>query len=307
MDETVNISQTAKTPANVNRRFWKEVKGYLEALLIAFFIVTFLFNTVGVVGSSMNPSLDGGPENSDVLSSLLSGDRVFIPKYDNWLRRFGLLGTFQRGDIVVVREPKNSPSAKESWRRTFFIKRVIGIAGDRVHIEAGQVYVNDYPVDQTFITRSEDVIPARVDFPVVVQENGKVTDMVFEYLELGGGKTVLELPNSRLYPQPIPIGDPAIQFYYKSIVDSLAPLSDNAPENQAFILDVIVPQGHYFVMGDNREIGGSEDSRYFGTVPLWSISGKASAVIWPPRRNGDWNWRNLSPPDAFSQIPDVVQ
>ncbi len=302
MDDAVNVSSTVKTTPSVNRRFWKEVRGYLEALLIAFFIVTFLFNTVGVVGSSMNPSLNGGPDNSDILSSLLAGDRVFIPKYDNWLRRFGFLGPYSRGDIVVVREPANSPSV-EGWRRMFFIKRVIGIPGDRVRIDAGQVYVNDYPIDQTFITRSNIVIPAPVDFPVVVQEKGQVTDMVFEYLELENGKTVLELPNTKLYPQPIPLGDPAIQFYYKTIFESLAPLPENAPENQPFILDLVVPKSHYFVMGDNREVGGSEDLRYFGAVPLWSIAGKASTVIWPPRRNDDWNWRKLTPPETFKDIP----
>lgn len=289
---------------NVNRRFWKEIRGYFEALAIAFFIVTFIFNTVGVVGSSMTPSLDGGVDNDNKLQTLLSGDRVFIPKYDNWLRRLGMLGHYSRGDIVVVREPPNSPSAQNSWRRLFFIKRVIGIPGDRVRIEAGQVYVNDYPIDQTFITASQQITPAMVDFPVVVQENGKVTDMVFEYLEQPDGQTVLELPNSNLYPHPVPVNDTAVQFYYKSTIEALAPLPDNAPENQPFILDLLVPEGHYFVMGDNREMGGSEDSRYFGPVPLWAIGGKASAVIWPPRRHGEWNWRSLTPPETFNYVPD---
>lgn len=300
MDDSVKLSQASRS-INVNRRFWKDIRGYLEALVIAFLIVTFGVNTVGVMGSSMQPSLDGGPDQSDMLSSLFAGDRILIPKYDNWLRRFGVFGAYSRGDIVVVREPKNSPSA-QGWRRLFFIKRVIGIPGDRVHIEAGQVYINNYPVDQTFITRQ--IAPARVDFPVVVQEKGKVTDMVFDYLELGEGQAILELPRSGMYPQPIPINDPAIQFYYKGVLDSLAPLPENAPENQPFILDMIVPAGHYFVMGDNREMGGSEDSRYFGPIPLWSIAGKASAVIWPPMREGDWNWRKLTPPETFKNIPD---
>ncbi len=301
MNKTLERSQP-KLP-NANQRFWRDIKGFVEAILIAFLIVTFVFNTVGVVGGSMKPNLNGGPENSDILSSLLAGDRVFIPKYDNWLRRFGILGDYSRGDIVVVREPKNSPGAQDSWRRLFFIKRVIGIPGDRIRIEAGQVYVNDYPIDQTFITQNTRVIPAKVDFPVVVQQHGKVTDMVFEYLDIGG-RTVLELPNSNLYPQPVPIGDPALQFYYQGVYESLAPVPSDAPENEPFILDLVVPEGHYFVMGDNREMGGSEDSRYFGPVPLWSIAGKASAVVWPPRRNGDWNWRNLTPPAAFSEIPN---
>ena len=105
-------------------RFWTEVRGYAEALAIAFLVVTFVFNTVGVVGSSMRPTLNGGSGGS-VLQSLLTGDRVFIPKYDTWLRRAGVLGPFPRGDIVVVREPANAPTAQERDRRPFFIKRVI--------------------------------------------------------------------------------------------------------------------------------------------------------------------------------------
>ena len=273
MDDTA-VSRTASASMNVNRRFWKEIRGYLEALAIAFCIVTFIFNTVGVVGSSMKPSLNGGVDNDNILQSLLSGDRVFIPKYDNWLRRLGVLGDYSRGDIVVVREPDNSPSSQGSWRRLFFIKRVIGIPGDHIRIEAGQVYVNNYPIDQTFITYSQQVIPAAVDFPVVVQEDGHITDMVFEYLELQDGQTVLELPNANLYPQPIPTSDPAVQFYYKTVLAGLAPLPKDAPENQPFILDTIVPKGYYFVMGDNREMGGSEDSRYFGPVPFGLLVAK---------------------------------
>ncbi len=303
MDESAKLSQ-ASVGVNVNRRFWKEIRGYLEALAIAFCIVTFVFNTVGVVGSSMTPNLNGGVDNDNILQSLLSGDRVFIPKYDNWLRRLGVLGDYSRGDIVVVREPDNSPSSQDTWRKMFFIKRIIGIPGDHVRIEAGQVFVNDYPIDQTFITYSQQVIPAALDFPVVVQEDGHITDMVFEYLELQDGQTVLELPNSKLYPQPIPISDPAVQFYYKTTFESLAPLPANAPENEPFILDLIVPEGQYFVMGDNREMGGSEDSRYFGPIPLWAIGGKASAIIWPPQRSGQWNWRKLTPPETFKDIPE---
>ena len=54
-----------------------------------------------------------------------TGDRVFIPKFDTWLRRLGVLGEYDRGDIVVVREPENAPSLRTQNRRSFFIKRVI--------------------------------------------------------------------------------------------------------------------------------------------------------------------------------------
>jgi len=47
---------------------------------------------------------------------------------------------------------------------------------------------------------------------------------------------------------------------------------------------VKVPQGHLFVLGDNR--GNSEDSRYFGFVPVQNVLGKAFLIYWPPGRIG---------------------
>jgi signal peptidase I len=45
--------------------------------------------------------------------------------------------------------------------------------------------------------------------------------------------------------------------------------------------EYVVPEGHIFVVGDNRSLGGSEDSRYFGPVPLSSVIGTGGYVIWP--------------------------
>ena len=56
-----------KPKATLSQRFWAEVRGYAEALAIAFLIVTFVFNTVGVVGSSMRPNLDGGVGSQNII------------------------------------------------------------------------------------------------------------------------------------------------------------------------------------------------------------------------------------------------
>lgn len=297
-------SQTPKPTAG--ERFWAEVRGYAEALVIAFLVVTFLFNTVGVVGSSMRPNLDGGVGSRNLLQSLLTGDRVFIPKYDTWLRRAGVLGDYRRGEIVVVREPANAPSAQERDRRPFFIKRVIAQPGDRVQIAAGQAVVNGHEIDQGFITSTNEITPDAEDFPVIVQENGEVTGMVVNFASSLRGTAYPRLPDHDAYPSALPVDDPRIQLYYGKVLASLAPIPADAPEGSPFLHEFIVPEAHYWVMGDNRQAarGGSEDSRYFGPIPGITIAGRATAIIWPPRRDGDWNWRALRPPDAFEAVPE---
>jgi signal peptidase I len=281
-------------PKNPSQRFWQEVRGYAEALLVAFLIVTFVFTTVGVVGSSMRPTLDGG--NGQLPQALFTGDRVFIPKFDTWLRRLGILGEYDRGDIVVVREPENAPSLQVQTRRSFFIKRVVARPGDRLRIDNGQVYVNGTAIDQSFITESGEITPDPIDFPVVTVQGGQVVG--FEglipgtYDPVSGG--------------PAPIESEETQFFYGGTLDALAPIPANAAEGEPFLHELVIPEGHYFVMGDNRQSsrGGSEDSRYFGPVESIAIAGQATAVIWPPRRDDGWNWRLLQPPEAFEEIPE---
>jgi signal peptidase I len=294
----------APAPLTGRQRFWREVRGYAEALAIAFLVVTFVFNTVGVVGSSMRPNLDGGVGSSNILRSLLTGDRVFIPKYDTWLRRAGLLGPYERGDIIVVRDPPNSPSALETGQRPFFIKRIVAIGGDRLRIEAGQVIVNGHAIDQGFITLTGEITPDPQDFPVLTARDGEVEGLVIRLHATPTGTAYPDLPVSGFYPAPVPIDDPRVQLYYGATLDSLAPLPD-VSDGTPFIHDLIVPEGHYFIMGDNRQRsrGGSEDSRVFGPVRALTVAGKATAIIWPPQRDGEWNWRVLAPPAAFDAVP----
>lgn len=287
-----------KTPDNQpktpSQRFWQEVRGYAEALIVAYLIVTFVFTTVGVVGSSMRPTLNGG--SGQLPASLFTGDRVFIPKFETWLRRMGVMGEYDRGDIVVVREPANAPSLLEQRRRTFFIKRVIGQPGDHLQIREGQVILNGEPLDQSFISSTGEITPDPLNYPVVTAENGEIVG--FQGL-IGGTYD----------PQtggPAPVDGQEMQFFYGSTIAALEPVPANTPDDEPYLSEIIIPEGHYFVMGDNRQSskGGSEDSRYFGPVESIAIAGQATAVIWPPRRDGVWNWRLLNPPAAFDEVPE---
>ncbi|SMB92562.1 signal peptidase I [Deinococcus hopiensis] len=106
--------------------------------------------------------------------------------------------------------------------------------------------------------------------------------------------------------------------------DTESDLANNAASAAAGILqdqpEITVPEGHYFVMGDNRTAGGSEDSRLFGTVPRRDVAGRAAAVIWPIMRKQNvkydctaghvdsfsgpnvLNWRALARPEAFGAL-----
>lgn len=285
-------------PLTFQQRFWREVRGYAEALAIAFLVVTFLFTTVGVVGTSMEPNLDGGNGRGNVLQALLTGDRVFIPKFDTWLRRAGLLGNYERGAVVVLREPATAPTALESGKRNFFIKRIVGVPGDRIRIERGQVYVNDVAIDQGFITDSGTVRVAAVDFPEVIVRDGAVSALVMGFETTPKGNAVPMLPMGGFAPASVSVDDPRVQLFYGNVLKNVEVPAGTA-EGTPVVLNMVVPAGHYFVMGDNRSAGGSEDSRYFGPVEAMAIAGRATAVIWPPRRDGEWNFRGLPAPAAF--------
>ncbi len=106
------------------------VRDLVISLGISAFIIIFLYQPVKVEGTSMMPSLD-------------DQERIFVNKF------VYRLGSVHRGDIVDFHYPRD-PSKS-------FIKRVVGLSGDRVRIEAGQVYVNGKSLDEDYVP------PAYVD------------------------------------------------------------------------------------------------------------------------------------------------
>jgi len=94
------------------------------SLAISGFIIIFLYQPVKVEGTSMMPGLD-------------DQERIFINKFVYRLE------PIERGDIIVFRYPRD-PSKS-------YIKRVIGVAGDRVRIEDGQVYLNGHRLREPYV------------------------------------------------------------------------------------------------------------------------------------------------------------
>src|SRR5262244_1936652 len=94
------------------------------SLAISTFIIIFLYQPVKVEGTSMMPLLD-------------DQERIFINKFVYRLE------PIERGDVVVFRYPRDISKS--------FIKRVIGVAGDRVRVDSGQVYVNGEALDEDYV------------------------------------------------------------------------------------------------------------------------------------------------------------
>ena len=115
------------------------------SLAISAFIIIFLYQPVKVEGTSMMPSLD-------------DQERIFVNKFVYRLE------PIERGDIVVFRYPRD-PSKS-------FIKRVVGLAGDRIRIEGGEVFVNGAGLDEDYVPAAysdqrsypEIVVPAHSYF-----------------------------------------------------------------------------------------------------------------------------------------------
>ena len=123
----------------------KETKEWIQAILtavvLALLIRMFLFEIILVEGESMIPTLD-------------NGDRVFVNKIGY------IIGEPEHGDLVIFKTPEDN--------RTNYVKRLIGLPGDRVKIEDNVVYVNGEDLTEPYILE-----PPRNDYAETVVPEGK--------------------------------------------------------------------------------------------------------------------------------------
>jgi len=249
-ERALQADQAATTLAAVEagrraakKESWLEVvKTIVYALLIAGVIRSFLFQPFNIPSGSMEDTLQ-------------IGDYLFVSKstygFSRYSFPFGLIpfsGRFlvlsepQRGDIVVFKFPPDNS--------TDYIKRLIGLPGDRIQMKDGVLYINDQAVPKEKV---DDYIE-----PI-----GEETRNVPRYRET--------LPNSVSYD--VLDRDP----------------EGNLDNTQVFV----VPEGHYFMMGDNRD--NSADSRVdVGYVPFENFVGKAQVIFFSTNGSARiwevWKW-----------------
>ena len=199
-------------------------RSFFPIVLIVLLLRSFLVEPFRIPSASMMPTL-------------LIGDFILVNKFAYGVRMPVLdnkivdIGEPERGDIVVFRFPGN-PSID-------YIKRVVGLPGDRVTYYKKKIQINGQPVKYVSLGRYQGV--------------GQGQNMT-------GAELLLEDLTGTEHDILINRGAPTVEGVY------------------------IVPEGHYFVMGDNRD--NSNDSRYWGTVPEANLVGKAF-FIWM-----SWDWQN---------------
>ena len=187
--------------------------------------------------------------SGSMMPTLLVGDFILVQKFaygvKEPLNNSTLLETGhpKRGDVVVFKYPEE-PTVD-------YIKRVVGVPGDRIIYRNKQLFIQpacagsqDCPaiakVEQTFLS-SGDFIQGGVPLERYQEQLGNVSHRI------------LKNPQQPDY----------------------VPMYFHQPGNEAD--EWVVPEGHYFAMGDNRD--NSKDSRFWGFVPERNLVGKA-VFIW---------------------------
>jgi signal peptidase I len=222
------------------------VREYFESavvtVIMALFGMTFIVQAVKVPTGSMQNTITIGDH-------LLVNKFIFAPGQS---LPFLPQREIRRGDIIVFKYPGNplkdadpyNPSDRSPENRPLFtnyVKRVIGIPGDRIRLEGQDVIVNG------------QVIP---EHRIEATDNGNQKAPL----------TVLNSPERK--------ADEPYSVYYKTD-DNNQPRFFDLFEHEN---EITVPEDKYFVMGDNRY--DSQDSRYWGYVPRDLVIGRAMFVYW---------------------------
>jgi signal peptidase I len=224
-EKAARVADTAKKEGGLG----ETIRVVFHALIIALVIRTVFFQPFNIPSGSMK-------------DTLLIGDYLFVSKYAYGYSKYSLpfspnlfegriwSAEPKLGDVVVFRLPRDDS--------TDYIKRVVGLPGDRIQMIDGVLHINGTAVKRE---RIEDFLDD--------EGNGRVTRVkrYMETLPNGVSHTILDLVDNGFY--------------------------DNTPV-------YLVPAGHYFMMGDNRD--NSTDSRVqsqVGFIPFDHLVGRAEILF----------------------------
>ena len=253
----------AKTKKSLGGSVIETIKTIVYALILAGIFRSLFFQPFWIPSGSMKPNL-------------LIGDFLFVNKFAYGYSRYScpyalcpIYGRIfydepNRGDIVVFRNPRDGRD---------FIKRLIGIPGDKIEIKSGKLIVNGKNITQDrvqpFIEKKKmqgplGSIPRCTNSPVALGADC-IKEQFVEKLDLGKSYSILNIGYGS--------GDELAEF--------------------------LVPEGHFFFMGDNRD--NSQDSRFspnrggIGLVHQDFLIGRADRVLFSSSGSSMlafWTWRS---------------
>lgn len=219
-------------------------RSFFPVALIVLVVRSFIFEPFRIPSDSMMPTL-------------LDGDFIIVNKYAYGLRlpvinrKFMRVGEPARGDVMVFRFPPD-PSIN-------YIKRVVGLPGDRVRVLNDQLIINGQPVPLRLVRRFDD--GCYHNFRLQSELLGRHEHEVLSCLT----PEDLVVPPTASCPR-------RMDHNYECVEPDVPGEPDHGDSKE-----MTVPAGHYLMIGDNRD--NSYDSRFWGYVPEQNIVGKAT-YIW---------------------------
>ena len=225
-------------PKGPPKSVWREYfESAVVTVIMALFGMTFVVQAVKVPTGSMQNTITIGDH-------LLVNKFIFAPGAS---LPFLPQREIKRGDIIVFKYPGNKYDPRRDDRPdnkpifTNYVKRVIGLPGDRLRMEGRNIVVNDKPLPEHQLEAIDNNDKAPV----------KVTN-----------------------DPPRKPGESYDVYYNPDFVEEAYPIFEHEGDGR----EITIPAGNYFVMGDNRN--NSEDSRYWGFVPRDLVIGRAMFVYW---------------------------
>ena len=241
--------------------------------------------------------------SGSMIPTLLVGDHILVAKSAYDLRipftdiQFAKVSDPKRGDVIVFKYPNYEQDPRREG--DFYIKRLIGVPGDTIQINRGEVSLNSSPVLRKRIRQDESSIETpnynyNDNFVYLFEENlpgSNKSHLLQHYAaDLDMLDDSLSTWRIRSGMECLPIG--------KSIESGIP---DSRLMNQ--ICEFTVPEDHYFVMGDNRD--DSSDGRAWGFVPRTLLKGKALFVWLPCKDQQSPGLKVMCFP--FSGVPEPVE